>query len=197
MVIVFTRANMVLPMGQHKEQSLKKYLQSVRDELESVVAETLQNAKVTKPPFVIAGAPDLSPELRMIPNIEDKSSAESQIDWLPVVMKNLIFNSGCSENGKAVLLKSGWGKWAHASAGSGVGSTVGVVAGTCIVVAGITALPVPPVGIAVAAVGGAVILLSLAAGGTGTAACGTTAAVKKKKIKKVLSAMSKRTDGDQ
>ena len=199
LLVVFTRANMVQPMGQHKEQSPKVYLQSVRDELKGDVVETLQKAKITEPPFVIAGAPEFFPELRMIPDIEDASSDESEIDWLPAVASKIL-RSGCSDNGKAVLIKSGWGKWAQASAASGVGMAAGTAAGACIVLCGVAALAIPPLGVTVITVGGAVIAVSLAAGGTSTVACGATAGVKKSekksRVKELSSKMTTKTEKD-
>ena len=191
-LIVFTRANMVKPMSQHSRKSSGMYLREVRDELKSEVEAVLEQAKITAPLFVMAGAPESTPEGRMIPSIdgEQDDDSETQIDWLPAVAIK-IFESGCSETAKAVLLKSGWGKWAHASAGSGAGSIAGTAVGTMIVVAGIATLPIPPVGIVALAIGGTMILVSLVAGAVSTASFGATAAVTQNKTKRKINEAKK------
>lgn len=182
-LVVFTRANMVQRMGQHKDEydTERSYLKAVRDDLKDIVMDAFKKAKTTAPSFVIAGAPEFIPDKRKIPCVDD--SDPEQIDWLPAVAAKL-FESGCSDNGKAVLLKSGWGKWASASAGTGAGTVVGTAIGAGILAAGVATLPVPPVGVISIAIGGTVILVSLAIGGTSSVTCGTKAADKRSKKEK-------------
>lgn len=74
---------------------------------------------------------------------DDSHESPHEIDWLPAVAIEL-FKSGCSENGKAVLLKSGLGKWAQTGvyAGASTGTVVATLTGVGIVIAGFLLLPV-------------------------------------------------------
>lgn len=166
-LIVFTRANMVTRMGQYKKsRSEKDYLKTVRDELKEEIQKVFEKTKVTVPQFVLAGAPEFTQEGRLIPNIVNDNSQEDNIDWLPVLAVEL-FRSGCSDNAKAILLKCGWGKWAHAGAGFGAGAAMGVALGGGIMAVGGATLFVPPVGLIALALGGGVVGASLIFGGVG------------------------------
>ena len=188
-LIVFTRANMVKRMGQHKIKysSEQEYLIAVKQELTEAVMGVFKNAKIESPSlasFVIAGAPEFSPDSRVIPCIDDNSQ-DLQVDWLPAVVRAL-FQSGCSDNGKACLLKSGWGKWASASTGYGAGTIVGVAIGSGVLGAGAVTLELPPLGLAFIAIGGTIILISLAVGGSSSVASGAKAANNKAKKKRKI-----------
>ena len=194
-LIVFTRANMVKRMGQHTSESEKDYLKSVRDDLIADIRMVFQNAKVTLPLFLLAGAPEFQAEGRKIPNIDSNCDHDESVDWLPLVAAE-IFKSGCSTKAKAVLLKSGWRKWAQVSAGTGAGTAVGVALGGGLVAAGVVTLALPPLGEIAIVIGGAVIIASLIAGSSASVGCGgIAAAVKsktKKQIDKVLNAAERR-----
>lgn len=206
-LIIFTRANMVIPVGAHKESSNAEYLQRARDDLKEEIVGALQKAKVAHvPPFAIAGLPDYSPTRRMIPHIDVGDGSqdlppdrEDLIDWLPAVAIEL-FKSGCSENGKAILLKSGLGKWAQTGvyAGTSTGATVATLTGVGIVVVGLLLLPVPEAGIPIIATGSAVIAISLAVGGSSVAGFGAVVAKRKssreKRIEEVMSEAMKNND---
>ena len=192
-VIVFTRANMVRPVGEHKRaESRKEYLRGYRDDLKDEVQKVFKKANITIPPFVLAGAPESTPEERMIPSIDDPSQEE--VDWLPVVVAEL-FKSGCSDNAKAVLLKSGWKKWAKVSAGMGAGTALGVAVGGGVMAAGVATLLLPPIGEIALVAGGAIVIASLAAGGASSVGSGATAAIsevkRKKKVEKIKQQVNK------
>ena len=198
-LIIFTRANAVVPMGMHKSSSKREHLKIVRDSLKDIIIEVLEKAKVTSiPPFVIAGAPEYSPNDRMIPRIDVEDDSQ-EIDWLPAVAIEL-FKSGCSENGKAVLLKYGLGKWAQTGmyAGASTGTVVATLIGVGIVITGILLLPVPAAGIPIIATGSTVIGISLAVGGSSAAGFGAVVANQesknKKRIKEVMTEVMKMSD---
>ena len=211
-LIILTRANMAIPMGIHKKKSKASYLKEMRDDLKGIITGALTKAKVASiPPFLIAGEPDHSPSGRMIPRIDDSlcisisdDSQESpqEIDWLPAVMVEL-FKSGCSENGKAVLLKSGLGKWAQTGvyAGASTGTTVAALTGVGIIVVGVILLPVAAAGVPVIAAGSAVIGISLAVGGSSVAGFGAAVENHKssneKRIKEVMSEVMKKSNTGQ
>ena len=199
-LIILTRANMAIPMGIHKKKSKASYLKEMRDDLKGIITGALTKAKVASiPPFLIAGEPDHSPSGRMIPRIpcsDDSQELPQEIDWLPAVIIEL-FKSGCSENGKAVLLKSGLGKWAQTGvyAGASTGTTIAALTGAGIVVVGIILLSAAGAGVPVIAAGSAVIGISLAVGGSSVARFGVAVANHKssneKRIKEVMSKVMK------
>ena len=201
-LIMFTRANMAIPMGIHQKNSKAEHLKEMRDGLKEIITGALNKAKVANtPPFVIAGAPEYSPSKRMIPCIDidvsdDSHESPHEIDWLPNVALEL-FKSGCSENGKAILLKSGLGKWMQTGvyAGASTGTVAATLTGIGIVVADLILLPAPAAGIPVIATGSAVICISLAVGGSSAAGFGAVIANKasknEKRIKKVMSEVMK------
>ena len=208
-LIILTRANMATRMGIHKKKSKARYLKEMRDDLKEIITGALKKAKVASiPPFLISGYPSDSPSRRMIPCIDDSpcisisDESPQEIDWLPAVMVEL-FKSGCSENGKAVLLKSGLGKWAQTGvyAGASTGTTVAALTGVGIVVVGVILLPVAAAGIPVIAAGSAIIGISLAVGGSSVAGFGAAVENHKssneKRIKKVMSEVMKKSDTGQ
>ena len=160
-LLVFTMANAVKPMGSNREHSDREYLQLVIDKLIDEIDKSFKKVNCLLPHhFIIAGAPELSPEDRFIPDIN--GSDNDRVDWIPLAAKAL-FQSGCSDNGKAILLKSGWKKWIVASLGAGAGTTAGVMVGTGIVAAGALTAPIPIVNVSTPitlAIGGAIIGVS-------------------------------------
>ena len=193
-LVVFTRANMVRRMGEHKSVSEKDYLRTVRDDLKEEIQKEFEKTKATLPPFVLAGAPEFEAEGRMIPNINDASSrAKDNIDWLPVVAEEL-FKSGCSDKAKVILLRCGWRKWAHISAGFSAGLAAGVAVGGGMVIAGAATLLLPPIGPIVLGIGGGVLIVSLASGGASVGAkaqASTSKLERDKQVKKVLRQMKR------
>ena len=93
-VIMLTMANKVKPMGALRHQhSDHQYLKTVRDEFNDVIIDTLKKHKVMlllqiSHKFVLAGAPELLPDDRMIPNVE--GCDDSWIDWIPPVVHALL-----------------------------------------------------------------------------------------------------------
>ena len=93
-VILLTRANTVKPMGALRHQHTDHdYLKLVRDELKEAVINSFKKQKVMVPPqlsqsCVLVGAPEMTREKRMIPDIENMDG--SWIDWIPSVARVLL-----------------------------------------------------------------------------------------------------------
>lgn len=94
-LIVFTMSNKVQPIGAHKcQHSLSEFLKTVRNELMDVVMDAFQKQKLHLPMdlrqrLVLAGAPDVVRENRMIPDVESCDDSQ-QIDWTSSVAQALL-----------------------------------------------------------------------------------------------------------
>lgn len=94
-LIVLTMANNVKPMGPQRRQfSDHSFLQTIKDESMGVVREIFNKQKLRCFPeldrrFVLAGAPDMSHDGRMIPDVQSNDH-RCRIDWIVPVAQTLL-----------------------------------------------------------------------------------------------------------